>query len=977
MPGSRSLRFLLLLCLVIGPLSRAAAGSPALDPAALAADQKEVQLDLPGALRTQARQHRLGFAKLTLGDGLLIPLKTARGRTLELLFLGEGRLEVEPPDAIEAGQLELFTGQRRLDVGFPAAFFAAPAGRLREFGQGLPKAVLSAEEKEQVQAIFDGRGELSEREVLDIDSQLLLAELGEPLAQEFFAAILETEERGLICLSHDLEGEDPLSLGQWMEMPAYETEPAMPETSDGEGVAETNVFDLWVAGRDPQQKVPAAITTFEPKHYDLRLEIEPVAGKIVGEAKIEVEAQMPSRVVKLTLHGDLSIDSVRDEAGKELFFERQADVVRVFLPERREKGQTAQLSVRYQGEFFEAGRKRKSRGLRENEAFYPHAGELDEATYNFELRWPEGWEVLAAGDFVAEGKTTGKSGTMFWQKRRMAEPNWGPTFVIGKFRSAQRQVGGVSIRLALGIGLGGKSQDLEEMLDAAATSLQYFSALYGPYPGKELTLATAPAEYSQSFDGFIVLADEMMEASGEEATELGIEDRRTVIAHEVAHQWWGHVIGWPRWRDLWFSESMANYSAYLWARKYVPDLNHNHGPNAAWQEDLTYNLPHGRSLESIGPLVLGQRLDSSLTGDAYEPIVYRKGAVVIDSLAQIWGERKFLEALGKLTREARGKRLSTEDLIAGLERHGGASLKTFAQQFIYGTGLPEVYYRWRSEKLPSGGYRVTVETEAEPSYHFRHFLEEMPDGEVVVRWRRQNEIDLAALELVAPVRIELAGERRVREERFAQRGARSQAVYELAEEPQALEIDPDRRVFARFWDRRAEPKKILYYQGYDRTAAGDLAGARQAFAEGLKTRTPPGEDPKNAAQLDRALDASIYLGQARLDLIEGKLEAAAAAIAAAKKAVPKSFLPLYQKDLDYFAALLAWHQGKSEETFRTLNKLILKKGEIDDNEAWLYLAMAAGDLGEQEVWESAIAELEARGINIDLLVDESESTEDP
>lgn len=987
MPGPQPLRLLLLLWLFLGPLPRAFAtpsaspsASPSAtpsagDPAALAAEQAELHLDAAGAVRLAGQQIRLGFARLYFDEGVFVPLKTSTGRTLELLFLGQGRLEVEPPDAIEAGQLELFTGQKRLTTGFHAAFFAGPEPRLLELRQGLTKAVLSADEKEEVKTIFAGRGELSERAVLDIDTQLLLATLGEPLATEFFAAILESDEHGLICLSHDLEAEDPLSLGQWMEVAAYETDPAVPGASDGDGVEESNVFDLWVAGRDPLKKAPAALTTFEPKHYDLHIELEPVSGKIIGEAKIDVEAQLPSRVVKLTLHGDLSIDAVRDEAGNELFFRREADVVRVFLPQKREIGQKAHLQVRYQGEFFEAGRKRKSRGLRENEAFYPHAGEIDEATYDFELRWPEGWEVLAAGDLVAEGQEGGK----LWQKRRMGERNWGPTFVIGKFRSATRQVGGVQVKLAMGIGLGGKTQDLEEMLDAAATSLQYFSGLFGPYPGKELTLATAPAEYSQSFFGFIVLADEMMEASGAAAAELGIEDRRTVIAHEVAHQWWGHVIGWPRWRDLWFSESLANYSAHLWALKYLPNLDPEHGPNAAWQEDLTFNLPRGRSLESIGPLVVGHRLDSSLTADAYEPIVYRKGAIVFDSLAQIWGEPKFLDALGRLTREARGKRLSTEDLIAGLERHGGQSLQTFARSFIYGTGLPEIYYSWRSEKLPNGHSRITVETEAEPSYHFRHFLEETAEGEVAVRWRRQSEIELRDFFLVAPLRIRLAGEGkpRYREERFEQRGAKSTAVYEIEGEPAEVQLDPSRRVFARFWDRRSEPKKTLYYQGYDRTAAGDLAGARKAFVEGLKTSTPPGKDAKDSQKLDRALDASIYLGQARLDLLEGKLEAAATAIAAARKAVPKSFLPLYQKDLDYFAALLAWHQGRSQETFRTLDKLIFKKGEIDDNEAWLYLAMAAADTGEQETWESAIAELQARGINIDLLVDDGESTEEP
>lgn len=979
----RSIGRLVLLLLLFGLPLRAEgiSGEGLAEPAALAADQAAASLDAGGALRVAGRELRLGFALIELERGWLIPRKTPAGRRLELIFVGEGRLEADPPDAVEAAQLELFTGERRLDTRFTAAIFAAPAGRLAAFEDGgqpgePTTGQPTAEELEAARAIDASRPELAELEVLDAETQLLLAALGEPLAAEFFGAVFESEKYGVICLGHDLEAEDPLGIGQWVafEWADAAEDRASSRASEESGDTAGGVYDAWIEGRDTSRPPPASITTFEPRHYGLRIELDPAAGKLRGVAAIDLAAMLPSRVVKLSLHGDLEVETVKNAAGDELEFRRHGETLRVFLPERIEAGGLAHLSIGYAGQFFESGKRRKSRGLRDNMAFYPHAGVVDEATYELELRWPRGWETLAAGELVAEGKDAAG----LWQKRKIAVPTWGITFAVGKFRRASREVDGVRVEVALGRDLGASEADLREILDTAAGALRFYTGLFGPYPLAELTLATAPAEISQSLFGFVTLSDEMMQASGAEAVELGLEDRRTVIAHEVAHQWWGHLVGWKRWRDQWISEALANYAAVLWARELLPGLAPAAGPVASWQEDLKATLPDGRSVESVGPLVLSGRLDSSRTEDAYEAVVYRKGTLVLDTLCQLLHEARCREILGRLARDSRGRKLTTEDLLAELERLSGRDLDAFARLFVYGTGMPEIYYRQQVEKTPEGSWRVSVEAEVESSYHFRFGLRPAgKGGGIEVERQRVDELDLGALELVVPLRLTLAGPAGgslVHEERFEIRGASARASFELAEEPLAVEIDPEQKIFARFWDRDADPKSSLYYRGFDRFAAGANAEAGRLLEAALEAKTPatPG-DPVRTGQLleqvDRAFDASIHLARTRLAFTENRVAEAASALAAARRVLPKVYAEVYAADLEYLAAVLAWRQGDAAAAFARLSRLIFEKGQIDDTEAWLYLALAAKATGHTEELETALAEVRSRGVDTALLTE--------
>ncbi|MCP4664154.1 MAG: M1 family metallopeptidase, partial [bacterium] len=164
----------------------------------------------------------------------------------------------------------------------------------------------------------------------------------------------------------------------------------------------------------------------------------------------------------------------------------------------------------------------------------------------------------------------------------------------------------------------------------------------------------------------------------------------------IAHQWWGHMVAWQSYRDQWISEAMANYAAVLYARNRLKGEGEPLliGPTTGWQNALTSITSDGRPVESLGPLVLGERLESSRSGDAYQAIVYKKGAVILDMLARFFGEEHFLKMLRRLAEAVSFRPISTPLFVDLLERLSGQDLDGFAKQFIYGTGLPEIYYTY-------------------------------------------------------------------------------------------------------------------------------------------------------------------------------------------------------------------------------------------------------------------------------------------
>src|SRR3954466_10948852 len=117
-----STRRISVLSCLLPLLAAGALRAQAPDPAAVQAAIAGARLEPARAVTLKNVKLGVGLGTLRIEDGVLIPATpVGGGKTIEMVFLGKGRLEVEPPDPIESGQLELFTGGSRLDAEFKEA----------------------------------------------------------------------------------------------------------------------------------------------------------------------------------------------------------------------------------------------------------------------------------------------------------------------------------------------------------------------------------------------------------------------------------------------------------------------------------------------------------------------------------------------------------------------------------------------------------------------------------------------------------------------------------------------------------------------------------------------------------------------------------------------------------------------------------------------------------------------------------------
>ncbi len=643
-------------------------------------------------------------------------------------------------------------------------------------------------------------------------------------------------------------------------------------------------WDIWLSGPwDPTGELGEASPGFEALHYELDVKIARDETTLHGRALLDiVSLEAGRRVVPLELFRDLRAETVRLESGEPLFFFRSGGDLMVVLDEPSEVDQRLRLEVTYRGKAI----RWVARGmfdLEDTANWYPHCGTTDRATYDVTLRWPRRLDLLASGRVVDSGRDR----RFRWQRRVLDEPAIAFSFVMGRFEIERARAGHVELEIAFNrsgphrLTAGVR----REMVEAIRRSLRYFEETFGPYPLDDLTVVTLPRRYSQSFLGFITLADTILPPNVAPAGADMNWYRATTVAHEVAHQWWGNLIGWSSYRDQWLSEAMANYSAMqFWADTEEGGAAFFSEMSAGWRQSLNQTTPVGRTVESLGPIVLGVRLNSTLADNGYRAIVYRKGAVVLAMLARIVGQKPFGEMMRSLAEAASNRVVSTDAFLSALEHMSGLDLSGFARRYVYGTGIPEVYYDYRIEGDPETGW--TIEGEARVAAAAVYDQAVRTHGErhwdVVRRVRPRNGPSDTAL--VVPYRIVLddgrvpgAARRRIAAQgNLMLEGRGDRFSIETATRPLGMALDPRGEILAGFYSAQTHPKKVAVLRGESLLVEGDAAGAEQAFRDALDA--PAGTPDKAAFALawmqpspmqQRREDALTHLRLARLALDRG------------------------------------------------------------------------------------------------------------
>jgi hypothetical protein len=248
---------------------------------------------------------------------------------------------------------------------------------------------------------------------------------------------------------------------------------------------------------------------------------------------------------------------------------------------------------------------------------------------------------------------------------------------------------------------------------------QYFTGLFGPPPLKALTVSPIPGTFGQGFPGLVYLStlayldpQERPVAARNATLQTFFSD--LMVAHEVAHQWWGNIVMPKSYQDEWLLEALAHYSALLWLEK-KKGSKALEEVMADFQADLLKTGEDNQTVESAGPVTWGYRLEASKNSEAYRVITYEKGAWILHMLRKRLGNERFLKVLAELRRQHQFRAVGTADLLDLVKKSlppgvSGESMEGFFDNWVYSTGIPTLRVKYSVKgKAPSWRISGTVE----------------------------------------------------------------------------------------------------------------------------------------------------------------------------------------------------------------------------------------------------------------------------
>ena len=266
---------------------------------------------------------------------------------------------------------------------------------------------------------------------------------------------------------------------------------------------------------------------------------------------------------------------------------------------------------------------------------------------------------------------------------------------------------------------------LASVADIASQALQYYTGLFGPYPYPRLAIAQAPGSFGQGWPELVYLST-LSFLQKTERTEMGLNRGGNdpmgpaIIAHEIAHQWWGNLLGWQTYHDQWLSEGLASYAAALFVAQEKDGSRQFHDLLHLYKHDLLAKTSEGATVESGGPIWLGQRLSNSIDPEGYSNIVYKKACWVLHMLrgvmtdARTDSDARFFRMLRDFVVHYQGQSVSTEDFVSHAEKYmtpqndleHNHKLDWFFNEWVYGTGIPTYTLKTEVRALASGQYVV-------------------------------------------------------------------------------------------------------------------------------------------------------------------------------------------------------------------------------------------------------------------------------
>jgi hypothetical protein len=683
---------------------------------------------------------------LAFQDGKIAFFQSFEGRVTGFVFSGVGHVVALPRDPVEKQQVARFLGAPVLDEQFLSAYVRFTDGTEQELRRELERAGLTPSVDEQFAALW---GTSLDRLNPSHSLRILIEKYSKPPAPFFHAGIDGVLTGPLDILLDEMQN-DNFSLGQ-------------PRT-----VAKTTFYDVWSSYRMPGTNNFSM--GLDAIRYVLDTTIHP-DNSLEAAAAIEFRAAPGSQqFLGVQLSRTLKITAVTADNGDPLpYFQNEGltqqeinargqDALIVFLPRPPAPGSTFKLHFQYSGNVIEdAGNNVLFVGARES--WYPHYGDTAEfAFYDLTFHWPKRLRLVATGTKSAE-REEGDSRVATW-KTELPVPEAG--FNLGEYASSSLSSENRTIDvyankqleeyLRSRLSAPGPSPEssrhssilrlppdselpalppsptgfLKQLAREIDSSIRFYEIYSGPFPFRTLGVSQIPGAFGQGWPGLLYLStfsflpDEAQYRAGLSPTGRAFFTD-VVPFHEVAHQWWGNVVGWSSYQDQWIDEAISEYLALQFADS---QKNQDH-PLNTWlthyrKRLITKAEGEDRAPANIGPVIAGRRLISSRSPDAYSVVVYAKGTWIMHMLREMLRQpagasgkdpdARFVGLLHTLVSKYARKALTTADLQREVEAvmtprmalEGGHSMEWFFDEYVRGTGIPHYKIQFTSHGSEKG-----------------------------------------------------------------------------------------------------------------------------------------------------------------------------------------------------------------------------------------------------------------------------------
>jgi len=688
------------------------------------------------------------------------------------IFIGQGHFTLKPLTTLDASEMVRRSGSSTAEEEFSEAVFRFTPDQFPQFGAALgPQTDTPAQAsaafqhwKEKVRhrhEVPEGLTQgLLESETIDNVDADLLAALYNPKHPPFFNAYMRGSPH------KDLRFFVRVRVG------------AIPQIDSPEEVGLINFNGggmddgIWYSQhlRSELQADTANSSQDKRLFATRRYNIETVIAKnehLFSRATITFEPLVPGeRVMKFGLLPTLRVLRVSSEKGQDIHFiqenRKEDGSFYVVLDEAPPMGQTHSITVEYGGDkvLFNAGG--GSYYFQARTSWYPNLNGFGEkALYDLTFKVPHSNVVISVGKLEEQRTEAGfavthwvtpvpiaVAGFNYGQYQKIDFPDTITHYEISGYYLPELPD---NLRGYQSSALGGMAPGsmTKYALDQARAQMQVCTLFFGRAPYENLYITEQPNfNFGQSWPNLVYLPISAYIDSTQRWLLFGHIDSKftgfvqEVTPHEVAHQWFGHSIGWASYHDQWLSEGFADFAAGLFLQQAV-------GPK--WQKDyLDYwerqrvrileKNNFGVSPNDAGPLWLGLRLISPRSEQAYQGVTYSKGAYVLAMLRSLMRadigsagdpDQAFIDMMHDFTESHRQIPASTESFKAIVEKHMSSKMDLqhngrmdwFFREWALGTHVPRYSFKYDVQPAEGGKFRVHMEiTQSEVDNDFAMFV---------------------------------------------------------------------------------------------------------------------------------------------------------------------------------------------------------------------------------------------------------------